>query len=128
MSRLVLPDDHDTDDVSAMVCSVLGISRDEYERNVERGRVLFASRLRKRQRKARPTLASVAKQASKAAIEVARYEIKPDGSIVVVTGKATNNTADTPEGSSRTYDTAAISFAPAPLRVAQAAQRRSRWP
>jgi hypothetical protein len=40
-----------------------------------------------RQRKPRrSTLASVAKQASKAAIGVARYEVKPDGSIVIVTG------------------------------------------
>jgi hypothetical protein len=43
---------------------------------------------RHRQRKPRrPSLASVAKQASKAGIEVARYEIKPDGSVVVVTGQ-----------------------------------------
>ena len=33
-----------------------------------------------------PTLASVAKQASKAAIAVARYEVKPDGTVVIVTG------------------------------------------
>jgi hypothetical protein len=45
----------------------------------------------RRQRKPRPpkppTLASVAKQASKAGIEVGRYEVKPDGSIIIVTGK-----------------------------------------
>jgi hypothetical protein len=35
----------------------------------------------------KPTLASVAKQASKAAIAVERYEVKPDGTVVVVTGK-----------------------------------------
>jgi hypothetical protein len=35
----------------------------------------------------RPTLASVAKQASKAAIPVARYEVKPDGTVVVVPGE-----------------------------------------
>src|SRR5262249_54661633 len=35
----------------------------------------------------KPTLTTVAKQASKAAIPVARYEIKPDGTVVVVTGK-----------------------------------------
>jgi len=35
----------------------------------------------------RPTLVSVAKQASKAAIAVERYEVKPDGTVVVVTGK-----------------------------------------
>jgi hypothetical protein len=34
----------------------------------------------------KPTLASVAKQASKAAIPVARYEIKLDGTVVIVTG------------------------------------------
>jgi hypothetical protein len=33
-----------------------------------------------------PTLASVAAQANKAGIEVARYEVKPDGTVVVVTG------------------------------------------
>jgi len=35
----------------------------------------------------KPTLVSVAKQASKAAIPVARYEVKPDGTVVVVTGE-----------------------------------------
>ncbi|HVI64029.1 MAG TPA: hypothetical protein VM910_15810 [Bradyrhizobium sp.] len=35
----------------------------------------------------RPTLASVAKQANKAALDVGRYEVKPDGTIVVVTGQ-----------------------------------------
>jgi hypothetical protein len=35
----------------------------------------------------KPTLLSVAKQARKAGIEVARYEIEPSGKIVVVTGK-----------------------------------------
>jgi len=34
-----------------------------------------------------PTLASVAKQASKAGIEVARYEVKPDGTVVAVVGQ-----------------------------------------
>jgi len=42
----------------------------------------------RRQRKPRPpTLVSVAKQASKAGIDVARYEVKPDGTVVVVAGK-----------------------------------------
>jgi hypothetical protein len=35
----------------------------------------------------RPTLASVAKQANKAAIAVARYEVKPDGTVVIVIGQ-----------------------------------------
>src|SRR5262249_10637382 len=34
----------------------------------------------------KPTLASVAKQANTAAIPVARYEVRPDGTVVVVTG------------------------------------------
>jgi hypothetical protein len=41
----------------------------------------------KRTRKRKPTLASVARQAAKAGIEVARYEVHPDGTISVVTGK-----------------------------------------
>jgi len=35
----------------------------------------------------KPTLASVTKQARKAGIDPARIEVKPDGTIVVVTGK-----------------------------------------
>jgi hypothetical protein len=49
---------------------------------------------RRRQRK--PTLASVAKQASKAALEVARYEVRPDGTVVVVTGKSEKSTEPNP--------------------------------
>ena len=42
-----------------------------------------------RPRRARkPTLASVAKQASKAGLEVGRFEIEPDGKIVIVIGKS----------------------------------------
>jgi hypothetical protein len=44
----------------------------------------------------RPSLASVAKQASKAGIEVARYEIKPDGSVVVVTGEPESTALENP--------------------------------
>jgi len=43
----------------------------------------------KPKRKRQPTLASVAKQASKAGVEVARYEVEPDGKIVVVPGQPT---------------------------------------
>jgi hypothetical protein len=35
----------------------------------------------------KPTLLSVAKQARKAGLEVARYEIEPSGKIIVITGK-----------------------------------------
>jgi hypothetical protein len=37
----------------------------------------------------KPTLESVAKQASKAGIDVARYEVEPDGAITVITGEPT---------------------------------------
>jgi hypothetical protein len=53
-----------------------------------------------RTRKRKPTLAGVARQAARVGIEVARYEVRPDGSIAVVTGKpaasdidSNNNTA-----------------------------------
>jgi hypothetical protein len=44
----------------------------------------------------KPTLVSVAKQASKAAIPVARYEVKPDGTVVVVTGTPEPAASDDP--------------------------------
>jgi hypothetical protein len=51
--------------------------------------VVVVPQPKRRQRKPRrPTLAGVSKQASRAGIEVARYEIKPDGTVVVVTGKS----------------------------------------
>jgi hypothetical protein len=46
-----------------------------------------AAKSERRRREHKPTLASVAKQASKAGIAVARYEVEPDGKIVVVPGK-----------------------------------------
>ena len=49
---------------------------------------LFLRRTPKRTRNRKPTLASVAKQAAKAGIEVARYEVDADGKIIVVTGKS----------------------------------------
>ena len=51
--------------------------------------VIVVTQPERRLRKSRrPTLTSVSKQASRAGIEVARYEIKPDGTVVVVTGKS----------------------------------------
>jgi hypothetical protein len=41
---------------------------------------------RRPRRTRKPTLASVAKQVRKPALDVARYEVKPDGTVVVVTG------------------------------------------
>ena len=50
--------------------------------------VVGAKPTRQRARK-RPSLATVAKQATKAGIEVARYEVDANGKIAVVTGKPT---------------------------------------
>jgi hypothetical protein len=47
---------------------------------------LVVRRTPKRVRNRKPTLASVAKQAAKAGIEVARYEIDAHGKIVVIVG------------------------------------------
>jgi hypothetical protein len=44
----------------------------------------------------RPTLTSVAKQAQKAAIAVVRYEVKPDGTVVVVAGAPEPTEASNP--------------------------------
>jgi hypothetical protein len=49
--------------------------------------VSTTKRARRQRKPRRPTLASVAKQAKTAGIEAARYEIKPDGTVVVVTGE-----------------------------------------
>jgi hypothetical protein len=46
---------------------------------------LVMRRTPKRVRSRKPTLASVAKQAAKAGIEVARYEVDANGKIIVIT-------------------------------------------
>ena len=50
----------------------------------------------KRQRKRRPTLVGIAKQAARAGLEVARYEVDVDGKISVVTGKPEVASNETP--------------------------------
>ena len=47
----------------------------------------------KRTRKRKPTLAGVARQVAKAGIEVAGYEMRPDGSIKIITGKPADTTS-----------------------------------
>jgi hypothetical protein len=47
---------------------------------------LIVRRTPKRVRNRKPTLASVAKQAAKAGIKVARYEVDANGKIIVITG------------------------------------------
>ena len=49
----------------------------------------------KRVRNRKPTLASVAKQAAKAGIEVARYEVDVNGKIIVITGSVAEMTKST---------------------------------
>lgn len=61
---------------------------------------------RKRRKRKSPSLVSVAKQAAKAGIEVARYEVEPDGKINIITGTAdgetTNNEWDDVYGEDKT--------------------------
>ena len=49
-----------------------------------------------KRRPRKPTLIGVAKQANKTAIPVARYEVKPDGTVVVVTGAPEPAAAENP--------------------------------
>jgi hypothetical protein len=49
---------------------------------------VFVRRTPKRIRNRKPTLASVAKQAAKVGIDVARYEVDPNGKIIIITGKS----------------------------------------
>jgi hypothetical protein len=51
---------------------------------------------KRKRRERKVTLASVAKQANKAGIAVARYEIEPDGKIIVVTGKPDDDNSINP--------------------------------
>jgi hypothetical protein len=48
---------------------------------------IFVNWPKRSRRQRKPTLASVAKQARKAGLDVARYEVRPDGTVVIVTGK-----------------------------------------
>ncbi len=55
------------------------------------GADLIVSIVKKTARRTRkPTLASVARQAAKAGLEVVRYEVDPDGKIIIVTEKNEN--------------------------------------
>jgi hypothetical protein len=56
----------------------------------------FKLALKRRRKPRKPTLVSVSKQASKAAIEVRAYEVKPDGTVVVVTGKSESTEPEDP--------------------------------
>jgi len=59
-----------------------------YSPNLNRqAREGWAASLPKSKPRKPPTLADVAKQASKAALDVARYEVRPDGTVVAVVGK-----------------------------------------
>ncbi len=60
-----------------------------------------------KRRARRPTLASVAKQASKAGIEVARYEVEPDKIVVIVVGKSGMDNAATTNEWDQEFDGAA---------------------
>jgi hypothetical protein len=68
---------------------VIGAIHDEYDPWATYDpSTLIVRRTPKRVRNHKPTLARIAKQAAKAGVEVARYEVDTDGKIVVVIGKA----------------------------------------
>lgn len=79
-------------------CTTLAtLSPDDYQVARQRYAALRNGMAKRKRRERKVTLASVAKQANKAGIGVARYEVEPDGKIVVVTGKSgeqTNNQSD----------------------------------
>ncbi len=50
----------------------------------------------RRSRTRKPSLVSVARQAAKAGLEVARYEVDSDGKISIITGKPDITNADQP--------------------------------
>jgi len=80
-----LPRLRETDAVAALTAEqrMRALTTSEVTRGID----ISATRTKKPRKPRRPTLASVAKQASKTGIPVARYEVQPDGTVVVVTGK-----------------------------------------
>jgi hypothetical protein len=60
------------------------------------GRTCLSNNSHRQRKPRRPSLASVAKQARKAGIEVARYEIKPDNTVVVVIGEPESTALENP--------------------------------
>ena len=75
-------------------CTTLATLSPDYHQVARQRYAALCNGMAKRKRRERKvTLASVAKQANKAGIAVARYEIEPDGKIIVVTGKPDDYTA-----------------------------------
>ena len=72
-------------DSTISVSVPLGAGRSYYAAKI--AAMLRGEPARKPSKPRKPTLASVAKQANKAALDVGRYEVKPDGTIVIVTGE-----------------------------------------
>src|SRR5262245_59645819 len=64
-----------------------GFPRDAVRQALDVVAFHFKVALKRRRKPHKPTLASVAKQARRAEIAVARYEVKPDGTIAVIAGK-----------------------------------------
>ena len=75
---------------------------DELEKEAQRREAQQPKPTPTRTRKRRPTLTGVARQVTKAGVDVARYDVRPDGTISVVTGKPvgdidTNDTTASPD-------------------------------
>jgi hypothetical protein len=58
-----------------------------YRLRAEGANICLGAPTPKRQRKRKPAFVSVVRQAAKAGLEVARYDVDPDGKISVVVGK-----------------------------------------
>ena len=70
------------------LCGLLSAyPRDAMRQALDLAAFHFKLALKRHRKPRKPTLAAVAKQASKAGIAVARYKVKPDGTVVIVTGK-----------------------------------------
>ena len=79
-----LPRLRETDAVAALTAEqrMRALTTSEVTRGID----ISATRTKKPRKPRKPTLTSIARAAGKAAIAVARYEVKPDGTVVVVTG------------------------------------------
>jgi hypothetical protein len=78
-------------------CTTLAtLSPDDHQVARQRYAALCNGMAKRKRRERKVTLASVAKQANKAGIAVARYEIEPDGKIIVVTSKPDDDNSINP--------------------------------
>jgi hypothetical protein len=81
---------------TGLFCRESWLGPDERHAELKKAIIESSDKPRRGRAPRKSTLASVAKQASKAGIEVARYEVEPDGKINVVTGQPEPSTESNP--------------------------------